>query len=482
MENKFSGCNLIFLISQPRAGSTLVQRILGSHSDIYTRSEPWIMLHALYTLKNNGIYTEYNVIWERKAFDNFVSNLPGGGREIYMNELRKMYSNLYNAYLSENNKKFFLDKTPRYYLIIDELLEVFFDAKYILLIRNPLAVLGSIIRSWTKNYWFNLSNYKYDLTLSIDKFINVIENKREKFYILFYEDLILNQDRSLKPLCEYLGIKFEDKMLNYYEVLKERWEFGDQENVYEKLGIEKNNIYKWQESLHDAQYWRTLYDYLTYLGKEKYEKLGYDYNENMDTLLENMPAENIENIRDKTVDLFLLLDDTRDYLIDNYRFKQQLMEKQDIIKKREQEIALKNTELKEKQETIVQKEKDLEALRGQLLQIQNIVQQRDREFSELSEKYRQLQQEIALKNTELKEKQETIVQKEKDLEALRGQLLQIQNIVQQRDREFSELSEKYRQLQRENNKVVAERDALLNSLSWKLTKPARSALKFIRGK
>lgn len=106
------------------------------------------MLHPLYSLKINGIHTEYNRDWEKKAFENFVSNLPGSGREIYINELQKMYSNLYYLYLREHNKKIFLGKTPRYYLIIDELLEVFPDAKYILLIRNPLAVLGSIMRSW----------------------------------------------------------------------------------------------------------------------------------------------------------------------------------------------------------------------------------------------------------------------------------------------------------------------------------------------
>jgi hypothetical protein len=46
-----TGKNLIFLISQPRAGSTLTQAILGSHRDIYTLSEPWLMLHPIYALR-----------------------------------------------------------------------------------------------------------------------------------------------------------------------------------------------------------------------------------------------------------------------------------------------------------------------------------------------------------------------------------------------------------------------------------------------
>jgi len=52
------GENMIFLISQPRAGSTLSQRMLGSHPDIYTVSEPWLMLHPLYPLRSEGHQAE----------------------------------------------------------------------------------------------------------------------------------------------------------------------------------------------------------------------------------------------------------------------------------------------------------------------------------------------------------------------------------------------------------------------------------------
>ena len=58
----FSQKNLIFLISQPRAGSTLTQRILGSHQDIHTISEPWIMLHPFYALRDKGCQMEYSAV------------------------------------------------------------------------------------------------------------------------------------------------------------------------------------------------------------------------------------------------------------------------------------------------------------------------------------------------------------------------------------------------------------------------------------
>jgi hypothetical protein len=38
----------LFLLSLPRSGSTLAQRILAAHGGIATTSEPWILLPYLY--------------------------------------------------------------------------------------------------------------------------------------------------------------------------------------------------------------------------------------------------------------------------------------------------------------------------------------------------------------------------------------------------------------------------------------------------
>lgn len=69
--------NLIFLISQPRAGSTMLQQMLGSHPDIHT-SEPWLMLHPLYALKSDGYQAEYDTRLAQEAMGSFVQTLPDG--------------------------------------------------------------------------------------------------------------------------------------------------------------------------------------------------------------------------------------------------------------------------------------------------------------------------------------------------------------------------------------------------------------------
>ena len=161
-ESLLQGKNLIFLISQPRAGSTLTQRMLGSHCEIHTVSEPWLMLHPLYALRPEGYEVEYNAEWARNAVQGFVDELPDG-KEAYFNGLRRMYSYLYNCAATSSGKRYFLDKTPRYYFIISELYKTFPEARFIILLRNPLAVLCSIINTWTQDDWFKLYLYKQDL-------------------------------------------------------------------------------------------------------------------------------------------------------------------------------------------------------------------------------------------------------------------------------------------------------------------------------
>ena len=75
MNKKGEGENLIFLISQSRAGSMMSQRIPGSYSNIYTVSEPWILLGPLYPLHFDNFDAECNTRLFKVARQNFFQQL-----------------------------------------------------------------------------------------------------------------------------------------------------------------------------------------------------------------------------------------------------------------------------------------------------------------------------------------------------------------------------------------------------------------------
>ena len=124
------GENLIFAISQPRAGSTLLQKVLGAHPKIHTVSEPWIALHPLFALRATGTSAVYDSALAREATQQFLSGLPERD-EAYWEGVRLMLNHLYGRALGAARKPIFLDKTPRYYFVIPELRRVFPRARFL---------------------------------------------------------------------------------------------------------------------------------------------------------------------------------------------------------------------------------------------------------------------------------------------------------------------------------------------------------------
>ena len=111
---------VVFVIGSPRSGSTMLARMLGSHSKIYGRPEP----HMLTPLAHLGYYQNvdkapYDHILAAEAIREFVADLPRGEQD-YIDACRAYADTLYLRMLSTRpGKELFLDKTPAYGLVLD---------------------------------------------------------------------------------------------------------------------------------------------------------------------------------------------------------------------------------------------------------------------------------------------------------------------------------------------------------------------------
>ncbi len=139
----------VFLISLPRCGSTLLQRILMGHSKISSIAEPWLLLPFIYTCKSTGIISAYSHQATRIGITDVINNLPNKQKDYYKFVSDFAY-NIYNS-LSKPGSVYFLDKTPRYSLIIPEIAEIFPEAKFIFLFRNPVQIFASMLAIKDKN-------------------------------------------------------------------------------------------------------------------------------------------------------------------------------------------------------------------------------------------------------------------------------------------------------------------------------------------
>ena len=268
--------SMIFLISLPRSGSTLLQKILSSHSDIETEPETWFLLPLLGWVADLEINSSY-------SHRNF--NIA---KEDFLNKDRlKKYQEMLNQntqYICSNqNKKFFLDKTPRYTLILKELIETFPDAKFIILARNPLSIINSIINTWGKKKRWLLRQYYFDLFLGLNNMIDVISQDYDNVLHLKYENLVSYPEETVKKIERFLGLKSISLDLNQSSLKLSNSSMGDKTGQLKYDKIDNDSV-KRLDSITNIYRKKYLIFFIKHYGKTKISKLGYDYNILLDDL------------------------------------------------------------------------------------------------------------------------------------------------------------------------------------------------------
>ena len=272
----FTPANLIFLISQPRSGSTLLQRILAGHSTIYTTAEPWLMLHPIYAMRSRGHQAEYNAQLAQEALVDFYSTLDGG-EDVYLEAIRRMSLYLYETACKQAGKQLFLDKTPRYYLIVPELVRLFPQARFTLLLRNPLAVLDSLLRRHVQGHWPLLARYRNDLLVAPRLLNAVVKQKDIRLSVVKYEELVKDPQAEVARLCSWLNLNYDPAMLSYGQRNQPAGNMGDTASVQRYTAPTKALLTQWRRLGREPQSRHLAEQYLDALGPQLLSDLGYDY-------------------------------------------------------------------------------------------------------------------------------------------------------------------------------------------------------------
>jgi hypothetical protein len=263
----------LFLLSLPRSGSTLAQRILAAHEPIATASEPWILLPYLYTLRERGIYAEYNHRVLVQAVEDFCTVLPGA-RNDYVAEIRELALRLYDK-ASPRGTTYFLDKTPRYHLISSEIVAAFPEGKFILLWRNPLAVVASIIETWAGGKW-NLYRFKVDLFDGIESLIRTYEHHEDKVHAVSYEALVKNPEETWVEVFRYLDLSFDRAALELFGDVELAGRWGDRSGAQKYAEVSSDPLERWRQTLNNPVRKAWCRRYLHWIGRDRLAVMGYD--------------------------------------------------------------------------------------------------------------------------------------------------------------------------------------------------------------
>lgn len=264
----------IFIFSLPRSGSTLLQRILMSHKDIASVAETFLLLPFVYATKKEGQLSEYCHHCTYAALEDLINNLPNKEND-YRRFLAEFSNKIYES-LCPKNEIYFLDKTPRYYLIIPEIAKIFPDAKFIFLFRNPVHIYSSLITSWGDRNRFDYPlHHTIDLTMGPELLSKGYGLLKEKSYAIKYEDFLENPEKYLKEISSYLDLPYDKSVLENFSNQDIKGRSGDPTGVKDYKKLDTKPLEKWKSVFNTQFRKKVLKKYIQNIDENVFETAGY---------------------------------------------------------------------------------------------------------------------------------------------------------------------------------------------------------------
>ena len=276
---------LIFLVGSPRSGSTLLLRMLSSHSQILGRPEP----HLLTPLAHLGYFDRvdkapYDQLQAARSTREFVADLPGGEAD-YLDALRAYCDVLYGRMLGTSDKPYFLDKTPANALVLPFLAKVFPTAHFVILTRNPCSIWDSFAESFFDGDYEAARNFNPILLRYVPAIARFLREAPVPHVHVRYEDLVSDPDATLQRIYEHIGVTHEPDTVHYGKKSPEGGGLGDPIGVSQHNQPVTSSVEKWASHVAaDLGKERTLRDMVDALDPEDVATWGYDKSTLFDAL------------------------------------------------------------------------------------------------------------------------------------------------------------------------------------------------------
>jgi tetratricopeptide (TPR) repeat protein len=199
----------IFVIGMPRTGTTLVERIITSHPQVYSAGELQnfaVLLKRASGSKTQSLFDKEciaslkHVDWKQLGADYLASTRPATG-----------------------DKAHFIDKLPHNFLFVGFIAHALPNAKIICLRRDPVDTCLSNFRqlfSHTAQYY----GYSFDL-LDTGRYYALFDRLMAHWKRVFpgrileleYEALVDSQEEQSRRLLDFCGLSWDESVLRFEE-------------------------------------------------------------------------------------------------------------------------------------------------------------------------------------------------------------------------------------------------------------------------
>jgi tetratricopeptide (TPR) repeat protein len=201
------GASPIFIVGLPRTGTTLVERILGSHSQVHAAGELPALSEAI------GAAIERAAPAQTGGWLDYAAQLAALDGEFIAREY------LARARARRGDRARFTDKQPTNFFHCGLIFRAFPNARVVHLTRGPLAACYAIY----KTRFGGTYSFSYELDELADFYIGyrrlmthwhrVLPNR---ILDVAYEDVVTAQEPTTRRLLAYLDLPFEQACLDFH--------------------------------------------------------------------------------------------------------------------------------------------------------------------------------------------------------------------------------------------------------------------------
>ncbi len=197
----------IFIVGLPRTGTTLIDRTLGSHSEVHSAGELGALTEAITEALSRIRPTAELSLAE------FADLLPSADHELIAEEY------LARARPWRGQKARFTDKQPPNFYYCGLIRRAFPGARIVHVTRHPLAAAHAIYKTLFNNAY----PFSYDLNEIADFMIGYRKLMAHWHSVMpgqildvAYEDMVTDQEATTRRLLDFCGLEFEAQCLDFH--------------------------------------------------------------------------------------------------------------------------------------------------------------------------------------------------------------------------------------------------------------------------
>jgi predicted Zn-dependent protease len=199
----------IFVVGLPRAGSTLIEQILSSHSQVEGTMELQDVGQMVRTIGGAGKKSRAS------AYPDVLADFP----PEKLRALGEEYLTRTRTH-RKTNKPFFIDKMPNNFLHAGFIRLILPNAKIIDARRHPLGCCLSCFKQHFargQTFAYNLPDLGHYYARYVELMAHYDAVMPSHVHRVFYENMVADPETEVRKLLDYCGLPFEDTCLRFYE-------------------------------------------------------------------------------------------------------------------------------------------------------------------------------------------------------------------------------------------------------------------------